>query len=83
MDAKDSDGKPLSKHVKPQISAIKNLHNGDFMQILDKNGTQKMAVDAHFKKSSPLTKSIRDELFKDDYLKRAKESLKKIDKAKK
>lgn len=53
------------------------------MQILDKNGTQKMAVDAHFKKYSPLTKSIRDELFKDDYLKRAKESLKKIDKAKK
>lgn len=49
------------------------------MQILDENGTQKMAVDAHFEKSSPLTKSMRDELFKDDYLKKAKENLKKID----
>lgn len=79
MDAKGSDGKPLSKHAAPQINVIKNLHNGDFMQILDENGTQKMAVDAHFEKSSPLTKSMRDELFKDDYLKKAKENLKKID----
>lgn len=83
MDVKGMDGKPLSKHSKPQINAIKNLHNGDFMQILDENGTQKMAVDAHFEKSSHLTKSMRNELFKDDYIKRAKENLKKMNKANK
>lgn len=80
MDVKGVDGKPISKHTKVQISGIKNLYNGDFMQILDKNGTQLMRVDTHFEKSSPLTKEQIKSLKRDDYYKKAKDGLKKIDK---
>lgn len=67
----------LSKHYNIQINAIKNLHTGDFMQIFDKDGNQKMRVDAHFERSGPLTKEQIKSLNRDDYMKEAKKNLKK------
>ncbi|MCD8213152.1 MAG: hypothetical protein LUC34_03745 [Campylobacter sp.] len=78
MGIKDASGKMLSKHYNVQINGIKNLHTGDFMQILDKDGKQKMRVDAHFEKSSPLTNDQIDSLNKDDYMQKANENLSKL-----
>lgn len=77
MGVKDANGKMLSKHYNVQINSIKNLHTGDFMQILDKDGNQKMRVDAHFERSGPLTKEQIKSLNRDDYMKEAKKNLKK------
>ena len=79
MGIKDANGTMLSKHYNVQINAIKNLHTGDFMQILDKDGKQKMRVDSHFEKSSPLSKEQIESLKKDNYLEQAQKNLKKID----
>ena len=79
MGIKDANGTMLSKHYNVQINGIKNLHTGDFMQILDKDGNQKMRVDSHFEKSSPLTKEQIESLKKDNFIKEAQENLKKID----
>lgn len=79
MGIKDANGTMLSKHYNVQINAIKNLHTGDFMQILDKEGKQKMRVDSHFEKSSPLSKEQIELLKKDNYLEQAQQNLKKID----
>ena len=79
MGIKDANGTMLSKHYNVQINAIKNLHTGDFMQILDKDGKQKMRVDSHFEKSSPLSKEQIESLKKDNYLEQAQQNLKKLD----
>ena len=79
MGVKDANGKMLSKHYNVQINGIKNLHTGDFMQVLDKDGKQKMRVDSHFEKSSPLRKEQIESLKKDDYMQKARDNLKKLD----
>lgn len=76
MGIKDANGRPLSSHAKKQINGIKNLNNGDFMTILDENGTQIMSVGTHFKRSGPLTKEQRKILSDPNFLKEAKDNLK-------
>lgn len=83
MGVKDANGNILTKSHKEQIGAIPNLKNGDFMQLLDKDGKQVMSVDPHFDRSSPLLPEQIKSLNDPDYMKKAKDSLLKVDKAKK
>lgn len=84
LGVRGSDGKMLSRYAKPQISAIPGLNNGrDFMKILDAKGKQIMKVDAHFKNARALYKVQINELSDPAYRQKAKDQLRKIDKARK
>ena len=64
-DAVTADGKLISKHSRPQVRAL-SFSNGDFSQVLDKEGKQIRTVDSHWPLSQPLTIAQRDMLNRAD-----------------